>query len=107
MDIEKLAEALKVLGDPTRLQIVALLNIQDLCVCELVPLFSISQPAISRHLSRLRSVELVKETRKGMWVYYSLNREKLEEIGFALSHLPDMTDRLNELKASGKSPQCN
>jgi ArsR family transcriptional regulator, arsenate/arsenite/antimonite-responsive transcriptional repressor len=106
MNIEKLAETLKVLGDPTRLQIVAMLNIRDLCVCELVPMFSISQPAISRHLSRLRSVELVKETRKGMWVHYSLNRQKLEEVGFSLSHLPDMTERLNELRVNGALPEC-
>src|SRR5579875_3604343 len=99
MEFDQLADALKALGDPTRLKIIALLNLRDCCVCELVPIFGISQPAVSRHMSRLKSAGLVKETRKGMWVFYSLNRERLNSIGLALNHLPDLSSELKELEA--------
>lgn len=101
MELKKLADALKALGDPTRLKIVALLNVRDCCVCELVPIFNISQPAISRHMSRLKSEQLVTEKRKGQWVFYSLNRNQLEAVGFALAHLPDVTEEFKKLDAQG------
>ncbi|MBP1934350.1 ArsR/SmtB family transcription factor [Ammoniphilus resinae] len=107
MEIEKIADALKALGDPTRLQIVALLNSRDCCVCELVPVFGISQPAISKHLFRLKTAGLVKETRRGQWVFYSLIREQLETIGFSLTHLPDLSYKLKELEQQGLLVQCN
>ncbi|WAH38146.1 ArsR/SmtB family transcription factor [Alicyclobacillus dauci] len=107
MDFESLADALKALGDPTRLKVIALLNVRDCCVCELVPLFGISQPAVSKHMSRLKTAGFVKETRKGMWVFYSLNMARLAEIGVSLNNLPDMTNELNELQEKGLLVQCD
>jgi len=66
-----------------------------------VPVFKISQPAVSKHLSRLKTAGLVKESRKGQWVFYSLNREVLEQVGLALRQLPDMSDELKELEKQG------
>ncbi|GLG01730.1 ArsR family transcriptional regulator [Alicyclobacillus sacchari] len=106
MEFDQLAEALKALGDPTRLKIVALLQTRDCCVCELVPMFGISQPAISKHMSRLKTSGLVKETRKGMWVFYSLNRERLNEIGLSLANLPDLSEELRQLEQKGMLVQC-
>jgi ArsR family transcriptional regulator, arsenate/arsenite/antimonite-responsive transcriptional repressor len=106
MDLEKLADALKALGDPTRLKMVALLKTRDCCVCEFIPIFPISQPAISKHLSRLKASELVTETRKGQWVFYSLNHKKLEEIGISLQQLPDMSPCFEELKNKGLLVDC-
>lgn len=107
MDFESLADALKALADPTRLKIISLLNTRDCCVCELVPLFGISQPAVSRHMSRLKTSGLVKETRKGMWVFYSLNRERLNEIGVSLAKLPNVTEELRQLDQNGLLVQCD
>lgn len=106
MDFETLVDALKALADPTRLRIISLLNIRDCCVCELVPLFGISQPAVSKHMSRLKTSGLVKETRKGMWVFYSLNKERLEEVGMSLNHLPDLSEELRQLEQKGLLVQC-
>ncbi|WP_029422744.1 ArsR/SmtB family transcription factor [Alicyclobacillus macrosporangiidus] len=106
MEFEQLADALKALGDPTRLKIIALLQTRDCCVCELVPIFGISQPAVSKHMSRLKNSGLVKETRKGMWVFYSLNRERLDEIGMSLSNLPDLSEELRRLEQKGLLVQC-
>jgi len=106
MEFDQLADALKALGDPTRLKIIALLQTRDCCVCELVPMFGISQPAISKHMSRLKISGLVKETRKGMWVFYSLNRERLDEIGISLTNLPDLSEELRQLEQKGLLVRC-
>lgn len=107
MDFENLAHTLKALADPTRLKVIALLNMRDCCVCELVPLFGISQPAVSKHMSRLKHAGLVNETRKGMWVFYSLNKNRLVEVGVSLNNLPDMTQELNALKEKGLLVHCD
>lgn len=106
MEFHKLADALKALGDPTRLKIVALLNMRDCCVCELVPIFGISQPSISKHMSRLKHVDLVTEKRKGQWVFYTLNRAQLEDIGFSLNNLPDFSSEFDELEKQGLLVTC-
>lgn len=106
MEFEQLADVLKALADPTRLKIISLLNIRDCCVCELVPIFGISQPAVSKHVSRLKTAGLVKETRRGMWVFYSLNKVRLTEIGLALSNLPDLSIELEELENKGLLVKC-
>lgn len=105
-EFEKIADMLKALADPTRLKILSLLRIRDCCVCELVPIFNISQPAISKHVSRLKTAELVRETRKGQWVFYSINEKRLEEIGYALSHLPDLSEELHKLEQQGLTVTC-
>lgn len=66
------AALFRVLGDDTRLQILALLRVREVCVCEFVDLLGISQPAVSEHLRRLRDVGLVQDQPRGMWVFYRL-----------------------------------
>lgn len=107
MDFETLADTLKALADPTRLRIVSLLNLRDFCVCELVPVFGISQPAVSKHMSRLRAAGIVTESRRGMWVFYSLNQTRLAEVGVSLTNLPDMTSTLNHLDEKGLLVHCD
>lgn len=72
---------LAALADPTRLQIVETLAGLDepLCVCDIQAHFALGQPTISHHLKVLRDAELVHSEKRGLWVYYSLNRETLEK----------------------------
>lgn len=107
MDLEMLADAFKALADPTRLKIISVLNIRDCCVCELVPLCGISQPAVSKHLSRLKTSGLVRETRKGMWVFYSLNKDRMAEIRISLANLPDLSEELRQLEQKGLLVKCD
>ena len=71
-DALRLAAVAKALGDPIRLQLVDLLRTHpgELCVCELVPLFDLSQPTLSHHLQTLRRAGLLGCKRQGLWVYY-------------------------------------
>lgn len=73
-----LAELFKSLGDETRLRIVNLLREQQLCVCEMVEITGLSQPKISRHIARLRTMDIVIANRNEQYVYYSLNLDKPE-----------------------------
>ena len=68
------------ISDPTRLQIVAMLAglEEPLCVCEIQAHFDLGQPTISHHLKVLRDVRLVAWEKRGLWVYYSLDRATLE-----------------------------
>lgn len=69
------AERFRVLGDATRLRILSLLSVRDACVCELVELLPISQPAVSQHLRKLKQAGLVDEYRRKSWVFYRLRTD--------------------------------
>lgn len=70
------------LGDPTRLGILALLSAQTepLCVCEIVTAFPLGQSTISHHLKLLRDAGLLLSVKRGLWVYYAPNRERLDYV---------------------------
>ncbi len=77
---ERLAAVAKALGDPIRLQLVDVLrkNAGKVCVCELTPLFDVSQPTVSHHLKVLRDAGLVDSERHGLWAYYYVLPDALE-----------------------------
>jgi ArsR family transcriptional regulator len=79
---ERMAEIAKALGDPIRLQLVDVLrkHAGKVCVCELVPLFAISQPTLSHHLKKLRDAGIVDSERRGLWAYYYVIPDALEEL---------------------------
>jgi ArsR family transcriptional regulator len=83
----RLAEVAKALGDPIRLQVVDLLrkHAGKVCVCELVPLFDVSQPTLSHHLKKLREAGIVDCERRGLWAYYYVIPDSLEEIAAWMS----------------------
>lgn len=67
---------LKALSDPTRLNIVQLLNQkQALCVCDIISELDQPQPTISRHLNQLKQIGILKSERKGTWIWYSISQE--------------------------------
>jgi ArsR family transcriptional regulator, arsenate/arsenite/antimonite-responsive transcriptional repressor len=84
---ERLATIAKALGDPVRLQLVDVLrkHAGKVCVCELVPLFDISQPTLSHHLKKLRDAGVVDSERRGLWAYYYVTADALEELSAWLS----------------------
>ena len=86
-EAERMAEAAKALGDPIRLQLVDVLrkHAGKVCVCELVPLFDLAQPTVSHHLKVLREAGIVGSERRGLWAYYYVNSEALEELSRWLS----------------------
>jgi ArsR family transcriptional regulator, arsenate/arsenite/antimonite-responsive transcriptional repressor len=83
----RLAEVAKALGDPVRLQLVDVLrkHAGKVCVCELVPLFDLSQPTVSHHLKVLRQAGIVGSERVGLWAYYFVIPDALKELSIWLS----------------------
>ena len=83
----RMAEVAKALGDPIRLQLVDVLrkHAGKVCVCELVPLFDLSQPTVSHHLKVLRDAGIVDSERRGLWAFYYVIPEALEELTTWLS----------------------
>ena len=83
----RIAEVTKALGDPIRLQLVDVLrkHAGKVCVCELVPLFDISQPTLSHHLKKLREAGIVDSERRGLWAYYYVRPDALQELTTWLS----------------------
>ena len=84
---ERMASVAKALGDPIRMQLVDVLrkHAGKVCVCELVPLFDLSQPTVSHHLKVLREAGIVGSERQGLWAYYYVHPEALEELSAWLS----------------------
>ena len=83
----RLADTAKALGDPIRLQLVDVLrkHAGKVCVCELVPLFDLSQPTVSHHLKVLRDAGIVDSERQGLWAYYYVTPDSLKELSAWLS----------------------
>jgi ArsR family transcriptional regulator len=86
-DATRMALVAKALGDPVRLQLVDVLrkHAGKVCVCELVPLFDLSQPTVSHHLKVLREAGIVGSERRGLWAYYFVVPDALKELSAWLS----------------------
>jgi ArsR family transcriptional regulator len=75
------------LSDPIRVQLIDVLrkHAGEVCVCELVPLFEISQPTLSHHLRKLRDAGLVGVEKRGLWSYYYVRPGALDALDSWLS----------------------
>jgi ArsR family transcriptional regulator len=81
-DADRLALVAKALADPIRVQLVDVLrrHAGRVCVCELTPLFEVSQPTVSHHLKVLRDAGLVGVERRGLWAYYYVKSDSTKEL---------------------------
>lgn len=95
LTIESLTECFKALSDPSRLRILSMLRGGEKCVCELVPHLGISQPAVSTHLRKLRQAKLVREHKRGQWVYYEIDGRNYSFFKDILDAFPSYDDGLN------------
>jgi ArsR family transcriptional regulator len=86
-DAGELAGGFHALADPVRLRILSILASSsdgEVCVCDFVGPVGKSQPTVSHHLKILSEAGLVKGDRRGRWVWYSLNRERLSALRAAI-----------------------
>jgi DNA-binding transcriptional ArsR family regulator len=72
-EVMDIAATFSVLGDPTRIRILAALSGGELCVCDLASLVGISESAVSHQLRLLRGMRLVRPRRAGRQVFYSVD----------------------------------
>ncbi|MEA5107734.1 MAG: metalloregulator ArsR/SmtB family transcription factor [Sphaerochaeta associata] len=78
MVIAEYGPILKALADPNRLAIIEHLTRGEACVCELLELFSVTQPTLSHHMRILSEAGLVSGRREGKWIHYSINVQRLQ-----------------------------
>ncbi|HEX7464623.1 MAG TPA: metalloregulator ArsR/SmtB family transcription factor [Actinomycetota bacterium] len=81
-DAETTARVFKALADGHRVRIMNLLGnaAEPACVCDLTPELGLSQPTVSFHLKKLVEAGLLGRERRGVWAYYSVNREALARL---------------------------
>ena len=82
--LQQMADLYKLLGDSTRCRILCALLRQELCVCDLANVLSMTKSSISHQLRKLRTMGAVKCRRDGKEVYYSLDDHHVHDI-FALT----------------------
>ncbi|KHF40923.1 ArsR/SmtB family transcription factor [Halalkalibacter okhensis] len=108
VEIDAASKVLKLLGDKTRLAMMAMLSEDECCVCEFVELFQMSQPSISQHIRKLKDIGLVYEKRKGQWIFYRVNKkhEAYPLVESLLAHIPSQKARLVDLEQRGLRVSC-
>lgn len=72
VELTDLDALFKGFADPTRLRVLNLLVAGELCVCDIVEILELPQPAVSRHLAYLRRMGLVDATREWKFAHYRL-----------------------------------
>lgn len=106
--MDKLLNYFKIISDETRLRIMVLLFHNEFCVCQLCGITGISQPNVSKHLSRLRDIGFVKDERKEQYTFYSLNIEDklfkdiLQKVVDNIQDYPILKNDLEKSKAAKK-----
>src|SRR5699024_9401907 len=75
IEMDMASDIFKLLGHETRLTMLKILDDHDCCVCEFVEIFQETQASISQHISKLKDSRLIKEDRRGQYIFYSLNKE--------------------------------
>jgi ArsR family transcriptional regulator len=71
-DVSQLSPLLKLVAEESRLKLLCVLRQGKHCVCELIEHGNMSQSLISHHLKDLKDTGLIKDEKRGQWVYYSL-----------------------------------
>ncbi|MGH3830501.1 MAG: ArsR/SmtB family transcription factor [Pseudonocardiaceae bacterium] len=82
-DAAAFSQVFKALADPVRLRLLSLIGAHEdgeVCVCDLVDAFHLSQPTISYHLKVLRSAGLITSRRRATWMYYRINADAVQRL---------------------------
>ena len=77
----------KALGDSTRLKIIEMLLCGELCACDILEAFQITQPTLSYHMKTLTESGLVVSRKEGAWTKYSNNEQLLESVKLFWEHI--------------------
>ncbi len=80
---ERMARIAKALADPVRLRLVSLIAASaggEACVCDLNDAFDLTQATVSHHLKVLHTAGLLGREKRGVWVYYSVDRAALAAV---------------------------
>ena len=92
VDYENLSKKLRVISDPKRLKIIDMLSCDELCACEILEKFDITQPTLSYDMRKLEEAGLISSRREGKNTFYSLDKSSLDEIENSLNSIFHIQD---------------
>jgi len=92
LDLAATSALLRLLSDPTRVRLLALLEQEELTVAELSAVLRLAQPRVSTHLAKLKEADLVRDRRAGVSSYYRYNGEMEEKERALLRALEESVD---------------
>lgn len=78
-----LAQLLKAVADPSRLQLLALIRASEsgeICACDFTEPLGLSQPTVSHHLKVLTEAGLIRREQRGTWAWFSIEPQRLTEL---------------------------
>ena len=81
----------KALSDPTRLQILDMLSCGELCACDILEAFQITQPTLSYHMKILVDSGLLSAKKEGVWINYRQQKERIEVMFNFLTEITQAT----------------
>lgn len=94
----QLSNILALAGNEARLKILYLLEEEkELCPCDLADILSMSVPAVSQHLRKLKDGNIVETRKEGQTIYYSLTKENLKILKPFFKHINIQTQKLEAL----------
>lgn len=79
-DYQNQSTLFKALSDPNRLMIIDMLSCGEMCACDILEAFNITQPTLSHHMKILCDSSLVKSRKEGKWTHYTLNEETVRRL---------------------------
>lgn len=85
----------KAMSDETRLKILAMLTKGVTCACHILEEFHFTQPTLSYHMKQLTDSGLIVANKKGKWVYYSMNKERMKLLHEYISKLIETNIKLS------------
>ena len=81
------AKMLKAMSDAKRLRIVDMLSCGELCACEILEAFQITQPTLSHDMKVLMEAGIVTYRREGKNIFYALDKPALTALHGTLGHI--------------------
>ena len=80
IDTNEYVSVFKALADETRIKIIELLSCGEMCACDILEYFQITQPTLSYHLKILTDCGLVMSRKEGTWMRYRNNDEMINNM---------------------------
>ena len=101
-----LAVIFKAVGDETRLKIIEMLSCGEMCACDILEFFQITQPTLSYHMKILTDCKLVTSRKEASWVIYNLNGDLITKVNEFWTKISQPQDDCICNEYQGKNRKC-
>lgn len=92
--MDEFLKVFKALGDKNRVRIMKMLEVRELCVCEITEILKLAPSTVSKHLSILKEANLILDEKNGKWVNFKIN-DKIDK-DYIISILSILKDNLDD-----------